>query len=127
MQMKKHTSLTMVGAAAVALFVGTSSGIAGPGGGTYYANSDNLTKFMDTLPGLRPAGANDLGQYIPVAARADWVDPNGVTHTDQDYYEIAIVEYTEQMHSELPKTRLRGYVQIYPPGTAQPATAVQLL
>lgn len=119
--MKKRTIWTLMGLVAVALLVGVSQGIAGPGGGTYYANSDNLTKFVDTLPGVGPLATNDLGQYIPVAARADWVDPNGVVHTDQDYYEIGIVEYTEQMHKELPKaTRLRGYVQIEPPGAATP-------
>ena len=28
-----------------------------------------------------------------------------------DYYEIALVEFTEKMHTALPATRLRGYVQ----------------
>ena len=113
--------LMSAGLAVVALSLGIGTAVAGPGGGTYYANSDPLTKFKDTLPGLGPTGANNLNNYIPVAVASPWVDPNGVTHNDQDYYEIAIVEYTQQMHSELPKaTRLRGYVQIEPPGTATP-------
>ena len=29
-----------------------------------------------------------------------------------DYYEIALVEYAEKMHSDLPPTKLRGYVQL---------------
>ncbi len=63
-------------------------------------------KFVDTLPGLGAGSGNNLGQYIPVAV-AD------TTHLSagSDYYEIALVEYTEQMHSDLPPTKLRGYVQ----------------
>ena len=63
---------------------------------------------MDTLPGLTPAGANNLGQYIPVAV------PEACTSSGQaaDCYSIALVEYTEKMHSDLPATRLRGYVQL---------------
>ena len=60
---------------------------------------------MDKLPGLGPAGANLLGQYIPVAK------PDVVTYPGSDYYEISVVEYNEKMHSQLPATRLRGYVQ----------------
>ena len=71
-----------------------------------------LRKFVDTLPGMGAAKANNLGQYIPVAVAEKWVDLNGVTTTD-DYYEIAAVEFTEKMHSDLVKpTHLRGYVQL---------------
>jgi hypothetical protein len=97
-----------------------------------------LRKFVDTLPGIPgitsfsgtmttvdgksvtydATQANNLGQYIPVAVPVKWVDTNGVT-TNDDYYEIAAVEYTEQLHSDIVdaagvphKTRLRGYVQI---------------
>jgi hypothetical protein len=39
--------------------------------------------------------------------------------TNDDYFEIAIVEYTEYMHSDLAKaTRLRGYVQVETPALA---------
>ena len=77
-----------------------------------------MRKFVDRLPGLGPAGANNIiqahgvGQYIPVAV------PETVTFSGQaaDYYEIALVEYTEKMHSDLPPTRLRGYVQLSTPG-----------
>ncbi|GFO69217.1 laccase [Geomonas limicola] len=94
---------------------------------TYYANSVSIPdatgksaqymrKFVDTLPGLGSANANTLGQYLPVAVAEKWVNGNGVT-TNDDYYEIGIVEYTEQMHRDLPKpTTLRGYVQLETPG-----------
>ena len=65
-----------------------------------------IRKFVDRLPGLTSAGANNLGQYIPVAV------PDQSTYPGSDYYEIALVEYQEQMHSDLPPTKLRGYVQV---------------
>ena len=52
------------------------------------------------------SAANGLGQYIPVAV------PDTVTYPGSDYYELAVREYTEQLHSDLPPTRLRGYVQL---------------
>ena len=84
-----------------------------------YAYSPPLRKFVDGLPGMTAAGANNLGQYIPVAV------PDTTIYPGDDYYEIALVEYREQLHSDLApvvgasKTdpnatggvRLRGYVQ----------------
>ncbi len=71
-----------------------------------YANSPIIPKFVDSLPGLTSAGTNNLGQYIPIAV------PDTTTYPGSDYYEIAVVEYTQQMHSQLPATKLRGYVQL---------------
>jgi FtsP/CotA-like multicopper oxidase with cupredoxin domain len=34
------------------------------------------------------------------------------TFPNSDYYEIALVQYTQRMHSSLPPTTLRGYVQV---------------
>ena len=93
---------------------------AGPAGVTFYANSPAginpvtlsntgtpLRKFVDTLPGLGAANANNLGQYIPIAI------PDTTTYAGSDYYEIGLKDYAEQMHSGLPKaTKLRGYYQI---------------
>jgi FtsP/CotA-like multicopper oxidase with cupredoxin domain/transcriptional regulator CtsR len=67
--------------------------------------SGGLRKFVDSLPGLTAAKANNLGQYIPVAI------PDTATYPGSDYYEISLVEYTEKMHSDLKPTTLRGYVQ----------------
>ena len=76
------------------------------GGVPNWANSPQIRKFVDELPGVGAAAANGLGQYIPVAT------PDTVTYPGSDYYEIAVREYTEQLHSDLPATRLRGYVQL---------------
>lgn len=70
------------------------------------AISGGIRKFVAKLPGLDPALPNEIGQYIPVATPGTLAGfPN------DDYYEIALVEYTEQLHPDLPATTLRGYVQ----------------
>jgi FtsP/CotA-like multicopper oxidase with cupredoxin domain len=79
-----------------------------------------LRKFVDSLPGLTPAGINRLGSYIPVAS------PDTTSYVGSHYYEIAVVEYTQQMHSDLAPTTLRGYVQIDPAGTDAGTGAVKL-
>lgn len=71
-----------------------------------WTNSPIIPKFVDTLPGLTSANANDLGQYIPVAK------PDKLSYPGSDYYEIGLVEYSEQMHFNLTPTKLRGYVQL---------------
>jgi FtsP/CotA-like multicopper oxidase with cupredoxin domain len=74
------------------------------------ALTGGMQKFVDSLPLLGPAGANNLGQYIPLAI------PDTGTYSGEDFYEIGLVEYTEIMHTSLPPTRLRGYVQLVPAG-----------
>ncbi|MFA6064130.1 MAG: multicopper oxidase domain-containing protein, partial [Gallionella sp.] len=85
-----------------------------------------LRKFVDTLagfPGVSANGApNTLGEYIPLAFGSPlepdsemWITTEGVKTGDY-YFELAVVEYFQKMHSDLPKaTRLRGYVQIETP------------
>lgn len=67
-------------------------------GGSGYV-SGGIRKFIDPLPGLGPSG-------IPVAVS------NTTAYPGSDYYEIALVEYTQKMHTDLPPTKLRGYVQL---------------
>ena len=96
-----------------------SPAYAGPGGGTYYANSPSggasgtaLRKFVDSLPGLGPKNKNNLGSYIPIATP---ITGTAGVPNDGDYYEIGLVEYSQKMHSDLPKkTKLRGYVDLNP-------------
>jgi len=72
-----------------------------------------MRKFVDTLPGLN--APNNLGQQIPVAVPDTTTYPDDPTTPDidegADYYVIELGEYTEQMHSDLPQTTLRGYRQ----------------
>jgi FtsP/CotA-like multicopper oxidase with cupredoxin domain len=86
-------------------------------------NYCGMRKFVDTLPLLNVA--NNLGNMLPIAI------PDTTTFPGSDYYEISLVEYRAQLHSDLPAvngawpnqtggTQLRGYVQTNSPlGTAQ--------
>jgi FtsP/CotA-like multicopper oxidase with cupredoxin domain len=56
--------------------------------------SGGMRKFVDTLPNLTIATADTT------------------TFPGSDYYEIELREYTQQMHADLPPTKLRGYVQV---------------
>ncbi len=69
------------------------------------SNYSGIRKFVTKLPGLTAANANEIGQYIPVAIA------DTTTYPGADYYEIDLVEYSEQVHPDLPPTKLRGYVQ----------------
>lgn len=71
-----------------------------------WANSPLIRKFVDTLPGLGATNVNNLGQYIPVAVA------DTATYSGSDYYEIGLIEYSEKVHSDLPATKFRGYIQL---------------
>ncbi|HSA97311.1 MAG TPA: hypothetical protein VLJ16_14770, partial [Acidobacteriota bacterium] len=80
-----------------------------------YANSPtNIRKFVDKLPGLTSANANNLGQYIPVAT--PFATPPAGVPADADYYEIGLTQYRLQLHPDLPATTLRGYKDLNPDG-----------
>jgi FtsP/CotA-like multicopper oxidase with cupredoxin domain len=80
-----------------------------------------LRKFVDPLAGAYfgvdglPTAGIPMG--IPVGIpESKWVNPASGITTGDDYYEIAVVEYREKMHSDLANpTRLRGYVQVETP------------
>jgi FtsP/CotA-like multicopper oxidase with cupredoxin domain len=123
--MDEQKLLRLAGMAGLALMVAVlpwggnlAFGNTGPAGVTFYANSPSggtsgtaLSKFVDSLPGLSAdgglTGANNLGQYIPIAVA------DTVTFPGCDYYRLGIVDYTKQLHTNLPKpTKLRGYVDL---------------
>ena len=80
-----------------------------------------IKKFVDSLPGVNTA--NNLSQQIPLATADKTTFPGFPGSPGSDYYEIALVEYREQLHTNLPAvtgtwpaaqtggTKLRGYVQ----------------
>jgi FtsP/CotA-like multicopper oxidase with cupredoxin domain len=87
--------------------------------GNVISITGGIKKFVDSLPLLGPAGANNLGQYLPIAI------PDKTSYPGSDYYEIALVEYYQKMHSDLAPTKLRGYVQLDTaviPGAGVPLT-----
>ena len=101
------TDPTGTGATATAsLDNGVISAITVKKAGSGYVTPDGIRKFVDTLPGLGAGAPNNLGQYIPLAV------PDTTTFPGADYYEIAVVQYTEKMHTDLPATKQRGYVQL---------------
>jgi FtsP/CotA-like multicopper oxidase with cupredoxin domain/putative cell wall-binding protein len=90
-----------------------ATGTPGPGGvPDYFGSTPNwaysplIRKFVDTFPGLGPSNQNNLGQYLSVA------NPDTITYPGTDYYEIELREYSQKLHSDLPATKLRGYVQV---------------
>ena len=60
----------------------------------YAYSPTTIKKFVDSLPGLNTA--NNLQQQLPLATA------DTTTFPGSDYYEIALVEYVEQMHTNLP-------------------------
>ncbi|MDD5439479.1 MAG: hypothetical protein PHS37_04765, partial [Candidatus Omnitrophica bacterium] len=82
-------------------------------GGVYpnYANSPIIRKFVDSLPGLGAANANNLGNYIPIAVK------NTAAYPGSDYYEIGLTDYSQQVNSDLPPTKFRGYKDLLAAGT----------
>ncbi len=98
--------------ATAALDNGVISAITLKKAGSGYITPGGIKKFVDGLPGLTEAGANNLGQYLPVA------QPDTTTFPGTDYYVIAVVQTREQMSSSLPGdglgtgTLLREYVQL---------------
>lgn len=95
-----------------------------PATGAVVSATGGLRKFVDTLPGIpgvTPVGANNLGNYLPLAVA------DKTTYPGDDYYELGIVEYTQKMHSDLPKaTRLRGYVQLETPANTATSKHIAL-
>jgi spore coat protein A, manganese oxidase len=66
----------------------------------------NIRKFVTTLPGLTPAGANNIGQYIPLATKTTQTFAGLPT----DVYRIAVGNFDQQMHPDLrQKTKFFGY------------------
>jgi len=123
--MKHQRWSYVINGALAALMLGASQSFAQNGPNPFvdytvpnFSYSPPLRKFVDSLPGLGSSQTNNLGQYLPVAVA------NTNAYPGSDYYEIALVDYREQMHSDLPPvvgaktspsatggTKLRGYVQ----------------
>ena len=68
-----------------------------------WANSPRIRKFVDTLPGLNVA--NNLGQLDPGGRPRHHHLPGLRLLRDR------CGEFTQKLHSDLPPTTLRGYVQ----------------
>jgi spore coat protein A, manganese oxidase len=66
----------------------------------------NVRKFVTTLPGLGPSGANNIGQYLPLATKTI----QKFAGIDTAVYNIGAKEFSETMHPDLPgPTHFWGY------------------
>jgi FtsP/CotA-like multicopper oxidase with cupredoxin domain len=74
-----------------------------------WANSPLLRKFVDPLPGICTPGQTTA--CIPIATK------DSTTFPGSDYYQVGLRDYTQQMHSDLPPTPLRGYYDANPAAT----------
>ena len=69
----------------------------------------NIRKFVTTLPGLGPSGANNIGQYIPLATKRTINFAGKAT----DLYDVAAAKFKQTMHPDLPgKTHFFGYTDL---------------
>ncbi len=66
-----------------------------------------LRKFVQALPGLGPSGANEFGNYVPVAV------PNTAKFPGVDYYKIRMGQFAQLTHPDLPgPARFWGYADV---------------
>jgi FtsP/CotA-like multicopper oxidase with cupredoxin domain len=109
---------------ATQITAGSITGITLVNGGSGYGTVSGIRKFVDALP--MPNGTpNANGQYLPVAV-PDTTTFAGVKGNAPaaDYYEIAVVQYSQKLHDDMPATTLRGYVQVWTPNLGNPAGSV---
>jgi spore coat protein A len=70
----------------------------------------NIHKFAISLPGLTPAGKNEIGQYIPLATKHNITFAGKKT----DLYDVVVAKFSEKMHPDLPgKTHFFGYTDLF--------------
>jgi spore coat protein A len=69
----------------------------------------NIRKFVTNLPGLGPSGANQIGQYIPLATKSTM----NFAGLSTDVYKLGVKQFGERMHPDLMKsTRFWGYYDL---------------
>lgn len=82
-----------------------------------------LRKFVDQLAMVDSSVTLANGETrkgMPLAIPEKWVNPINGAQTSDNYFEIAVVQYPQRMHSDLAKpTLVRAYVQIETPGIVQ--------
>src|ERR1700751_4298916 len=69
----------------------------------------NIRKFVVNLPGLGPSGANQIGQYLPLATKSS----QSFAGLSTDLYKLGVAQFAEQMHPDLPgQTHFWGYYDL---------------
>jgi hypothetical protein len=62
----------------------------------------NIRKFIINLPGLGPAGAYQIGQYLPLATKTTTTFASRTT----DVYKLGVAQFGQKMHRDLPRATL---------------------
>ena len=60
----------------------------------YAQSATNIRKFVTNLPGIGPAGANEIGQYLPLATKSTTFFAGHKTDT----YSLGVAQFGETMH-----------------------------
>jgi spore coat protein A, manganese oxidase len=69
----------------------------------------NIRKFVVDLPGLGPSGANQIGQYIPLATKTS----KNFAGLSTDVYNLGVKPFGEKMHPDLKRaTHFWGYYDL---------------
>ncbi len=69
----------------------------------------NIRKFVTSLPGLGPTGANEIGQYLPLATKTTQMFAGIST----DVYNLGVAKFSQKMHPDLPgATHFLGYYDL---------------
>jgi len=77
-----------------------------------------------TTPDSETAGMGyrlpaDIDRFIDPLPRPPVLAPDTSAHQGSDYYEIALTQFTQQLHSQLPPTPVWGYSGSYPGPTIE--------
>src|SRR6516164_10345457 len=68
-----------------------------------------IRKFVTNLPGLGPSGANQIGQYLPLASKST----QSFAGLSTDVYKLGVAQFAETMHPDLPgSTHFWGYYDL---------------
>jgi FtsP/CotA-like multicopper oxidase with cupredoxin domain len=81
---------------------GTAAYLAFSRRGWPFAQSPKIRKFIVNLPGLGPAGANQIGQYLPLASKTTTNFAGKAT----DVYKLGVAQFGQKMHPDLPRATL---------------------
>lgn len=81
----------------------------GCGGSSAGSSPKNIRKFVTSLPGLGPSGANEIGQYLPLATKSTQMFAGIPT----DVYNLGVAQFGQKMHPDLPgPTHFSGYYDL---------------
>lgn len=96
-----------VAGATVALPVGF--GVSSRRAYAFAQSPTDIRKFITTLPGVGPAGANNIGQYLPLATKGTTTFAGLAT----DVYNLGVALFGQKMHPDLPgSTHFWGYYDL---------------